>query len=137
MGVGLVTVFDPDLPDADAFRTETDGGKSVAAFLPLLDKIAVAKGLPAFSRFVVELDEIDSDEVDPDDLPELWFDPSEGLKAVPTLVAALRAEEHWAEWWPESSRQERVDQVVWSLEQLSRDLEVARQAGARFSLSFA
>lgn len=137
MGVGLVTVFDLDLPDADAFGTETAGGKSVAAFLPLLDKIATAKGLPPFSRFVVELDEIDWDEVDPDDLPELWFDPSEGLNAIPTLADALRAEGHWAEWWPESSRQERVEQVIWSLAQLARDLEIARQAGARFSLSFA
>jgi hypothetical protein len=137
MGVGLVTIFDRDLPDADAFRTETDGGKSVAAFLPLLDEIAATKGLPPFSRFVVELDDIDWDEVDPDDMPALWFDPSEGLEAVPTLVGALRAEGCWAESWPESSRQEGVDQVVWSLQQLARDLEVARLAGARFSLSFA
>ena len=132
-----MTVFDTDVPAAAAFRTETDGGQSVAAFLPLLDEIAAAKGLPAFSRFVPDLDEIDWDAGDPDDLPELWFDPSEGLEAVPTLIDALRTEGRWAEWWPGSTRQEQVDQVVWSLEQLARDLEVARRAGARFSLSFA
>lgn len=130
-------VFDRDLPEASAFRTETDGGKSVAAFLPLLDKIAADKGLPLFSRFVVELDEIDWEEVDPDDMPQLWFDPSEGLNAMPTLVEALKTEGRWAEWWPESSRQERVEQVVWSLDQMARDLEVARQAKVRFSLSYA
>ncbi|MDY3554486.1 hypothetical protein R5W24_003610 [Gemmata sp. JC717] len=131
MGVGLVAMFDPALPAADAFSNGTDG-KSVAALLPLLDEIAAAKGLPPFSRFAPDLDEIDWDEADPNDLPDLWFDPAEGLRAVPVLVQALRTEGAWAEQWPE-----RVGEVAECLGLLLRDLEIAKQAGARFSLSFA
>lgn len=127
----MVTMFDPAVPAADAFATGTDG-KSVAALLPLLDEIAAAKRLPPFSRFVPDLDEIDWDEADPDGIPDLWFDPAEGLREVPVLVEALRTEEAWAERWPG-----RVEEVAECLDLLSRDLEAAKQVGARFSLSFA
>jgi hypothetical protein len=48
MGVGLVAMFEPELPAADSFAIGSDG-KSVAASIPLLDEIALAKGLAPFS----------------------------------------------------------------------------------------
>jgi len=130
MGVALIATFDPELPAADAFSTGTDG-KSVAALMPLLDEIAQAKGMAPFSRFMPDLEELDWDGADPDELPELWFDPAEGLRALSVLIEAFRTEQAWADRWPE-----RIDEVVASLELLSHDLDAAQQAGARFSLAF-
>ncbi len=131
MGVGMFVMFDPELPVESAFNSGTDG-KSTTALLPLLDEIAQTKGLPAFSRFVPDTEDFDWEGSDPDDLPELLFDPSEGLKEVAVLLASLRSERSWADWPPEW-----VDDVVACLGLLSKDLEAAKQAGSQFSLHFA
>jgi|GEM_PF-6036284 len=129
MSVSLIVMFDPALPAADSFASAST--RSVAAATSLLDGIARAKGLPPFSRFIPDLDEFDW-QADEGESPEMWYDPADGLMIVSVLIEALRMEGKWAGEWSEQS----VDEVVSSLELLSRDLEVAKQAGAKFSLSF-
>lgn len=137
MGVSLVTMFDPDLPDADSFAKGTDGNRLVP-FVSTLDKIATAKGLALFSRFIPDLDEIDWDELDLDgadagEVPEIWSDPAEGLRLISILADAIGSEKRWSKGWPA----EWVREVVRDLGLLAKDLEVAKQSGARFSLAYA
>lgn len=137
MGVSLVTMFEPDLPNADSFRKGTDGNWLVP-FVSTLDKIAAAKGVAPFSRFIPELDDLDGDELDPDEegagkVPELWSDPAEGLRTVSALVAAIQSEKRWSKGWPAAW----VGEVVRCLGLLAKDLDVAQLAGARFSLTYA
>jgi hypothetical protein len=148
MGVGIVTCFQPDVPSADSFAKGTDGN-DLAGFVSVLDALAATKKLPPFSRFFPELDDIDFDEMDENDLPELDFDPSEGLRMISVFVGALRSFQspstHAAECskrvlklrmeWGDSFL-ELVENAVYCLELLAKDLEVAKQAGSRFWLAY-
>lgn len=135
--MSVVIMFDPALPSADSFTEGTDGN-SLVPFVSTLDKIASARGLAPFSRFIPDLDDIDWDELDLDGddagkVPELWSDPAEGLRLISVLADAIQSEKRWSKGW----QTEWVGEVVRCLGLLAEDLETAKRAGARFSLSYA
>jgi hypothetical protein len=134
MGVGLFAMFEFEIAGADSFSTGTDG-KSVAAATPLLDRIALDKGLTLFTRFIPDLEELAELALKSPRgtaLPETWFDPHDGLKTVSQLIRALSAEKKWGKGWSKRD----IEAVVAGLELLQKDLKVARRKKTRFCLSF-
>ena len=125
MGVSLNVTFDKQV---SPYGTLTDDHNALGNGLKQLDKALTRAGLPTLGQFV-SADPSEWEDMDPDDphataLPPLqWFDPADGLLAVRSAMAHLRAKPRAVSWSADA-----LDE----LEQVEAELAAAQKRKARF-----
>lgn len=136
MGLGLMPLFDPDLPEA-AFDGD---GKGLARSIEVLDRIADDLGLAPLGAFLGHFEDLPDDadepatdeEGSPDFGPEAWYDPADGLRSVAGLVRAIESDPGIAaglERGPFTAAD-----IIGELKELERGLRLAAEHGSRLRL---
>ena len=133
MGVGLVPVYDGDVPKQARYMGD---GKGLAREYEVLNGISARADLPPLGQFVSGDDryyehEFGDDRASWPAVPELTYHPSgEGVRAVEGLLREIGSNAESASLLADPAY------TVEELEELARSLRAADEAGVRFCLSF-
>lgn len=131
MTVGFCPAFDPKI----AVTFDGDGA-ALFHHAAVLDAIAEERGLPLLTSFADDREPPPDFDGYPEELAEAigrwtaWFSPTDGLRCVEGLLAALEDEKTRA-------RIASVEMVIEDLDALQDVLAVAKQRKARFRLEVA
>ena len=132
MGVALGLLFDKELPEAHEFSKFTDG-KDLAASIPVLDDICREQGLPPFSTFAPDFEELEEEmpleEVYGD---HLYHSCAKALRILRELMTALETEQRWSKELGKA----RTKSLIACLGELERLLNIGKKKRARFYLLY-
>jgi len=129
MGLTLGPAFDKKFEGADSFSKLTDG-KDLVQALDLLDRICNEKGVTPFGTFAPDFEALAEALDSGEQLEEMWFDCADGLHTISALIEALRTEKKWSK----GLRKNEVKGLVECLQELEKDLNIAKKKKARFYL---
>ncbi len=128
MGVCLGLMFDKELPEEDSFSKFTDG-KILVHAIDRLDDLCRENDVTPFTTFAPDYDSMAEGLSEGEILEDIWFDITDGLRTISTLVKVTAAEKKWSKGLTKTE----VRVVIDCLKELERLLKIAKRKRARFS----